>query len=376
MLIKYLLDIPTPSHVINLDKIEANLNVLEQLCKKTNLILLFALKGFSNPQILRHFIQHFDGLSASSLSEARLAKELTALPVHTFSPSYCDKTFSSICSFSDCIIFNSISQWEQFGTTAIAKKINCGIRINPEYSEIKKFAINPCHSASRFGVHAKDLEKIDFSKIKGIHFHSMCEQYSDTFRNTLTVIEKEFGTYLHQAEWLNIGGGQLFCDEAYNLHECIELINQMQDKYKLKIIAEPCETVVSDAGYFVATITDIVFNNVYTAILDASAICHLPDIVHSPYRCEVMNAAKPNVKKYTYRLAGATCYAGDIFGDYSFDTPLDIGSKIVFCDTAPYSMVKSNIFNGISLPSYISIGAKHGCCIEKNYDYDTFLSLL
>ena len=272
MLIKYLLDIPTPSHVINLDKIEANLNVLEQLCKKTNLILLFALKGFSNPQILRHFIQHFDGLSASSLWEARLAKELTALPVHTFSPSYCDKTFSSICSFSDCIIFNSISQWEQFGTTAIAKKINCGIRINPEYSEIKKFAINPCHSASRFGVHAKDLEKIDFSKIKGIHFHSMCEQYSDTFRNTLTVIEKEFGTYLHQAEWLNIGGGQLFCDEAYNLHECIELINQMQDKYKLKIIAEPCETVVSDAGYFVATITDIVFNNVYTAILDASAI--------------------------------------------------------------------------------------------------------
>ncbi len=376
MLIKNLLDLPTPSHVIDLDKIESNLNILEHLCKKTNLMLLFALKGFSNPQILQHFILRFDGISASSLWEARLAKELTTLPVHTFSPSYCEKNFPSICAFSDCIIFNSISQWERFKATVISNKLNCGIRINPEYSEIEKYAINPCHPTSRFGVHIEELEKIDFSNIKGIHFHTMCEQYSDTFRNTLNVIENKFGTFLHQAEWLNIGGGQLFCDEEYNLHESIELLNQIQNKYNLKIIAEPCETVVSEAGYFVTTVTDIVFNKIYTAILDASAICHLPDIIQSPYRCEVINAAQPNVKKYTYKLAGSTCYAGDIFGEYSFDTPLDVGSKIIFCDTAPYSMVKSNIFNGIPLPSYISIKKGHAFCLEKQYDYNTFLSLI
>ena len=376
MITNYLLDLPTPCHVIDLDKIESNLNVLEYLCKKTNLLLLFALKGFSNPQILKYFILHFDGISASSLWEARLAKELTSLPVHTFSPSYCEKTFSSICSFSDYIIFNSISQWERFKTTIISEKLNCGIRINPEYSEIKKYAINPCHPSSRFGVHIEELEKIDFSNIKGIHFHNMCEQYSDTFRNTLTVIEKKFGIYLHQAQWLNIGGRQLFCDEDYKLHESIELINRIQNKYNLKIIAEPCEAVVSEAGYFVATVTDIVYNNIYTAILDASAICHLPDIIHSPYRCEIINGTQPHVKKYTYRLAGSTCYAGDIFGDYSCDTPLDIGSKIIFCDTAPYSMVKSNIFNGIPLPSYISIRKGQAFCIEKQYDYNTFLSLI
>lgn len=375
-MLKKISNLPSPCHVIDLDKIESNLSILKHLQKETNLTLLFAVKGFSNPEILQHFIYQFNGINASSLWEARLGKELTGLPVHIFSPSYHLNNFSSICSYSDCIIFNSRYQWEHFSSTAYSRNLSCGIRINPEYSEVEKFAINPCHPSSRFGIHSDELEKMDISMLNGLHFHTMCEQYSDTFYNTLAIIEKNFEPFLYQAEWLNIGGGQLFCDEEYDLSVAIDLINKMQTKYSLKIIAEPCETVVSKAGYFIATVTDIVYNNMYTAILDASAICHLPDIVHSPYRCEIINASGPNIKKYTYRIAGSTCYAGDIFGDYSFDTPLDIGSKIIFYDTASYSMVKSNIFNGVPLPAYVSMKGDDVFTIEKQYDYNTFLSLI
>lgn len=376
MLFDELLNIPSPSHVINLDKIQDNLDILNCLRQKTNLTLLFAIKGFSNPQILHYYIEQFDGISASSLWEARFAKKLTSLPVHIFSPAFSLENFSAICSYSDYIIFNSPTQWKNFGENALSQNIQCGIRINPKYSEITNFAIDPCHRFSRFGISSAEIENMNLTKIDGIHFHTMCEQFSDTFLNTLSIIEQDFGTYLYKVKWLNIGGGQLFCSPEYNLQSAIEKINHIQNKYNLKIFAEPCETVVSGAGYFVATVTDIVYNGMNTAILDASAICHLPDIVHSPYRCEIFNATKPNTKKYTYRIAGSTCYAGDIFGDYSFDNPLDVGSKIIFLDTASYSMVKSNIFNGIQLPSYVSFKNNHIHKVEKKYGYEVFSSLL
>lgn len=376
MLFEKLNELPSPCHVIDIDKVKRNINTLELLREKTNLILLFAIKGFSNPEILKYFISRFDGISASGLWEARLGKELFGLPIHTFSPAYQAKNFSSICCCSDYIIFNSINQWERFGKIALSQNISCGVRINPEYSEVEKYAINPCHYASRFGVHPCDLKKINISQIEGLHFHTMCEQYSKTFLNTLDIIEKDFAQYLHQVKWLNIGGGQFFCDTEYQLQDAICAINKIHSKYDLKIIAEPCETIMSETGYFIATVTDIVYNNMYTAILDASAICHLPDIVYSPYRCNVLNAAVANEKKHTYRLAGSTCYAGDIFGDYSFDLPLEVGTKLVFLDTAPYSMVKSNIFNGVPLPAYVSLKNGDIFTIEKQYDYNVFQLLI
>lgn len=376
MKIKNILDLPSPCHIIDLNKIDQNLKILDNLRNNTNLTLLYSLKGFSNKNILKHFINHFDGISASSLWEARLGKELTSMPVHIFSSSYNANNFHSICKYCDYIVFNSVNQYIQYCQTALDENCYCGIRINPEYSEIEKFSLNPCHYASRFGVLTDDLKKINFSKITGIHFHSMCEQYSNTFLNTVNSIEDRFGNYLYQVNWLNIGGGQLFCDDDYNLQDAIDIINRLQNKFNLKVIAEPCETILLDAGYFLATVVDIVYNEIATAILDASAICHLPDIVHSPYRCDILNAEKPNIKQYTYRIAGSTCYAGDIFGDYSFDYPLKSGSKIIFCDTATYSMVKSNIFNGIQLPSHATIDETQLYTLEKSYDYKTFLALI
>ncbi len=371
-----ILDIPTPCHIIDLNKLVSNIEILHNLRKNTDLTLLFAIKGFSNDKIIKQFIHYFDGICASSLWEARLGTELLAHQIHTFSPAYSIHNFCEITKHSDFIIFNSISQWNKFKEMALNANCNCGIRINPEYSEAAKFSINPCHYASRFGVHASDLETIDFEKIKGLHFHTMCEQYSDALLKALNIIENDFGQYLYEIDWLNIGGGQFFCDATYNLPEAIFAINQLQNKYSLNIIAEPCETVMLNTGYFVATVTDIVENQLCTAILDASVICHLPDIVNSPYRCDILNASRPYVKKYTYRIAGCTCYAGDIFGDYSFETPLEIGTKIVFQDTAAYSMVKSNIFNGIQLPYYATIKDGTAITVEKKYDYNTFLSLI
>ncbi len=368
--------LPTPCHLIDIDKVILNIEVIEKLKNKTDIILLFAIKGFSNEKIINYFINHFNGISASSLWEARLGKEFFHSNVHTFSPAYTSHNIQPICSYSDFLIFNSVSQFQSFKGIAKSMKCHCGLRINPEFSEIQKYEINPCHYASRLGIHESELEKINFYEVEGHHFQKKCEEYSEAFLKTINIIEENFGQYLYPIQWLNIGGGQFFSDATYILQDAINIINFLQNKYSLQIIAEPCETVMLNAGYFIATVTDIVENKITTAILDASAICHLPDIVHSPYRSEILNADLPNKKRFTYRIAGCTCYAGDIFGDYSFDSPLDIGTKIVFYDTASYTMVKSNIFNGIQLPYYATVKDNNIYKIEKAYNYDTFLSLI
>lgn len=371
-----LADILTPCHLIDIDKVISNIKVIAGLCQKTDMTLLFAIKGFSNDKVINYFIDYFDGISASGLWEARLGKEILNSEVHTFSAAYTANSIEEICAYSDYMIFNSVYHFQQFKGIAQNMGCHCGLRINPEFSEITNDAINPCHYASRFGIHAHELEKIDLDDVEGFHFHNMSEQYDGTFLRTINRIEKDFGDYLRDVKWLNIGGGQFFSDEAYNLDEAVKTINYLQRKYSLQIIAEPCETVMLNAGYFVTTVTDIVHNNLSTAILDSSAVCHHPDIVYLPYRSRIQNSDLPNKKKYTYRLAGATCYAGDIFGDYSFDEPLDVGTKIVFCDTAPYSMVKSNLFNGIQLPYYATIRNGNMVKIEKVYDFNTFLSMI
>lgn len=376
MLIENVLDIPTPCHLIDIDKVISNIEVINKICKKTDMILLLAVKGFSNDKIIKYFIDRVDGVSASSLWEARLGKEVLGTSVHTFSTAYTMRNIQPVCKYSDYVIFNSIHHLQEFGDIVKRMKRHCGLRINPEYSEIVNDAINPCHYASRFGVRAQELMKINCNAIDGFHFHNMNEQYSDTFLRTIRKIEKDFGDYLYRVQWLNIGGGQFFSDEAYNLQDFVHIINYVQNKYSLQIIAEPCEAIMLNAGYFVATVTDIIENKLSTAILDASAICHLPETVSLPYRSEIQNAALPYEKQFTYRIAGATCYAGDIFGDYSFDFPLEVGTKIVFCDTAPYTMVRVNLFNGVQLPYYATISKNSGIKVQKIYDFNTFLALI
>lgn len=376
MLVNDILQIPTPCHVIDLDQIKNNITRLSVLRDKANVKILFAIKGFSNDKIIPMFQNFFDGISASGLWEARLGHDLLKLPVHTYSSAYKNDEFPQIIKYSDYVIFNSKSQLNSFPINSIKKDTKLGIRINPEYSEVEKYAINPCHKFSRFGIKANDLNDFSFENITGMHFHSMCEQFSDTFSRTIDIVSNKFEQYLNKIQWLNLGGGQLFTDSNYNLDEAIVCINKLHKKYNCDIFIEPCETVVLESGYMVASVVDIVHNGIDTAILDASAICHLPDVVHSPYRCNILGSDLPNKKEFTYRLAGPTCYAGDIFGDYSFETPLDIGSRIIFTDTASYSMVKNNFFNGIKPPYYAIYQNNAPIKIVKEYDYHTFLSII
>ena len=122
----------------------------------------------------------------------------------------------------------------------------------------------------------------------------------------------------------------------------------------------------------ISSVLDIVDNGMKIAILDTSAEAHMPDTLAMPYRAEVENASFANDKKYTYRLAGNTCLAGDIMGDYSFDKPLEIGDKVVFLDQIHYTFVKNTTFNGIKLPALAILSKDKKVNIIRNFGYEEY----
>lgn len=366
----------TPYHLINIEQLKHNLLILQNLKKHTNCKILYALKAFSNNFLFKYIQPYLDGICASGLYEAKLGKEFFQKEVHTFSTIYKDSEIKDISAYSDFVIFNSFSQWERYNKIVKQNHAVPAIRINPEYSEIKRYNVNPCHQYSRFGVHQNELEKIMKDHLTYIHVHNMCEQFSDTLMRSSNFFLEEYEKYLYGIDILNLGGGQLFTDHRYCIDDAIKLFNFFQNRYDIKVYLEPGEAILLNTGYFVTRVVDIVENGIKTAIVDASAICHLPDIVYSNNRYKIKNGYGANEKKYVYRIAGSSCYAGDLFGDYSFDKPLYIGSEIIFYNTADYTMVKSTMFNGIRLPSLVFYTKKEGYQIQKEYDYNTFLSII
>lgn len=362
-----------PYHLIDLDQLNKNLIKLQILKENTNCNILYALKAFSSYHLLKYISPYIDGICASGLYEARLGKKVLGKEVHTFSSAYKDSEICDISKVSDYVIFNSYTQWNKYYKLVKTNNATPAIRINPEFSEIKKYNINPCHKYSRFGIHINELEKIYQNNLCYIHIHNMCEQYSETFIKSNNNIIKKYQKYLNEIDILNLGGGQLFTDNNYCISDAIESINKLQNDSHLKVYLEPGEAVLLNTGYFVTHILDIVDNGMKTAILNASAVCHLPDAVYSNFRYKIKKGYCPKEKSYVYRLAGNSCYAGDIFGDYSFDKPLQVGDEIIFCNTADYTMVKSSMFNGIPLPSLVFFSKERGYEIEKVYDYETFL---
>lgn len=366
----------TPIHILDISVIKSNLKKLEYIKKATGCKILFAIKGFSNDSVISYIAKQIDGISASGLYEAKLGRTLTGKHIQTFSSSITSSEINLIIQNIDCIIFNSITQFEKYSPYVINSNCSCGIRINPEHSVVANFKVNPCHASSRFGIRKEDINKIDLSKVDGVLFHNMCESGVKELEETLKKIETNFSNVLYKIKWVNIGGGQLFTDESYDIEKAIFCLNSFRKKFNVELYMEPCTAIMYNSGIFVATITDIINNNINTAILDASAICHLPDIVNFPYKCEILNSFPPNEKEFTYRIAGSTCYSGDIFGDYSFESPLSIGQKIVFLDTAQYSIVKSTHFNGIPFPSIGILEPNSKFKILKNYDYEIYLKTI
>lgn len=366
--------VPSPSYVVEEQLLRKNCEILKSVMDRTGCKILLAQKAFSMYCTYPLIGRFLSGTTASSLFEAKLGYEEMGKEVHIFSPAYREDEFDELLSICDHIVFNSINQWKRYKRKVLTeeKKISCGLRVNPEYSEIETDMYNPCFAGSRFGIKASQLNQEELSGIDGLHFHTMCEQNSDVLERTLKVVEDKFGHLLHKMKWLNFGGGHHITRADYDLDILVRCINYIKDKYQLEVYLEPGEAVALNAGYLVTTVLELGENSLQLAILDTSASCHMPDVIEMPYKPKIIGAGEPGQYLYSYRLGGPTCLAGDVIGDYSFTEPLKVGDRLVFCDMAIYSMVKNNTFNGINLPTIIYNTEKEGLKLIKKFGYEDF----
>ncbi|HOK40628.1 MAG TPA: carboxynorspermidine decarboxylase [bacterium] len=374
---KILSKIPSPSFIIDESLLKKNLELMSAIQLRTKCKILLALKAFSMYSIFPKMRKYLSGVCASSLFEARLGYEEFQKEVHIFSPAYIEKEFDEIMKYCDHIVFNSFGQIKKYKNKIknSKKKISAGIRINPEYSEIKVDMYNPCVKYSRLGITLTELQKYEneFDEfIEGIHFHTHCEQNVDSLERTLQVIEKKFDKYLRKVKWLNFGGGHHITREDYKTEKLCEIIEYFRDKYEVEIYLEPGEAIVLNTGFLLATVLDIFSNEKEIAILDISAATHTPDVLEMPYRPYIIGSGEKNEYKYNYRLGGVSCLAGDVIGDYSFPKPLKIGDKLLFTDMAHYTMVKTNMFNGINLPSIVLLTEKGEVKIIRKFKYEDY----
>ncbi|MCL1631541.1 carboxynorspermidine decarboxylase [Sporolactobacillus sp. CPB3-1] len=370
--------VPSPSYLVDERLLVKNLETLKRLQERTGCKVLLAQKAFSMYAFYPLIGRYLSGVASSSLYEARLGREEMDREVHIYSPAYGEKDFAEILEVSDHVVFNSFSQWARFKDQVkrAPHPVSCGIRVNPEYSEVETGLYDPCAPYSRMGVTEANFDPDALDGLDGIHFHTLCEQNSDALEHTLAAVESKFGKYLNRMKWINFGGGHHITRADYDLGRLERCITAIQDKYDVQVYLEPGEAIALNTGYLVSTVLDVFENGMPIAILDTSATCHMPDVLEMPYRPEIIGAGKPREKAITYRLGGPTCLAGDVIGDYSFDRPLHVGDRVVFCDMAIYSMVKNNTFNGIALPAIVAYSEESGARIIKQFGYENFKTRL
>lgn len=368
--------LPTPAYVVDEAGLIENLKLLKYVADTAGCKILLAQKAFSMFRVYPLIGEYLSGTTASGLFEARLGRECMNKENHIFAPAYSEKDFEEIIKICDHIIFNTPSQWHRFKKKALEAGVSCGLRVNPEYSEIETDIYNPCFTGSRLGTTLGQLKEGDLEGLEGLHFHTMCEQGSETLKRTLEVVEAKFGPYLHGMRWINFGGGHHITRPGYNVALLIDCVQHMKKTYDVEVYLEPGEAVALNAGWLVSQVMDTLDNDIRLAIMDTSAACHMPDVLEMPYRPMIAGSGQPGEKPWTYRLGGPTCLAGDIIGDYSFEEPLRSGDRLVFEDMAIYTMVKNNTFNGINLPA-ILLKRKDGTLeVVKTFDYQDFKNRL
>lgn len=370
--------LPTPCYVTDEKRMKKNLECLRQLEEKTGCHVLLAQKAFSMYSLYPMIGQYLSGTTASGLYEARLGHEEMGKENHVFAPAYKEADMKELVKICDHVIFNSFAQYEKHRETVLHQaaaggRISMGIRVNPECSTQEGHAIyDPCAPGSRLGVTRAQFPEILPEDIEGLHFHTLCEQDADDLVKTFRVFEEKFGIYLKQIKWLNLGGGHHITREGYQLGLLEELIVYIREKYGLEVYLEPGEAVALQAGYLVTEVLDIVHNDIDILILDASAACHMPDVLEMPYRPPLRGGFPAKEKPFTYRLSSLTCLAGDVIGDYSFEQKISVGDRLIFEDMAIYSMVKNNTFNGIPLPAICLLREDGRVQVVKEFGYEDF----
>ena len=367
----------TPYYLIDEEKLIQNLEVLKDVSERAGCKILLAQKAFSMFAVYPLMKKYLAGTTASGLYEARLGYEEFGGETHVFSPAYREDEFEEILKYADDIVFNSPVQVKKFASKAKEKGKSIGLRINPECSTQGDHAIyDPCAVGSRLGTTLANLDEDILPLLDGLHFHTLCEQNSDDLETTVKAFEEKFGKYLHGMKWLNMGGGHHITRKDYDIERLIRIIKHICETYDVEVYLEPGEAVVLNAGYLITTVLETIKNGMNIAILDASAACHMPDVLEMPYRPPLMFSGQPNEKAHTYRLSSATCLAGDIIGDYSFDDELVEGDRLAFEDMALYTMVKNNTFNGMSLPSIVLRHKDDVFEVIKRFGYQDFKNRL
>ncbi len=373
---------PSPCYIIEEEKLRRNLSLIRSIAERADVEFILAFKAFALWKTFPIFREYITHTTASSLYEARLAYREFGSKAHTYSPAYEEDTFDEILECSSHISFNSLSQYERFYRRAVAAGVSCGLRINPEYSEIETEIYNPCAPGSRFGVLSSALGEELPEGIEGFHCHCHCESSSYALEHTLQHIEEKFGRWLGKIKWLNLGGGHLVTRKDYDTEHLIGLLRAFKERHpNLRIILEPGSAFAWQTGPLVSKVVDIVENHgIKTAILNVSFTCHMPDCLEMPYWPTVREAETleeeaaygHETEANVYRLGGNSCLSGDFMGYWRFPTPLEVGDTVVFEDMIHYTTVKTNMFNGIHHPALAILHTDGHSEILREYTYEDY----
>jgi carboxynorspermidine decarboxylase len=367
--------VETPAYLLDETLIKENMRIMRYVKDRTGCRVLHALKAYASFATFPVMSGYLNGTSASGLNEARLGHEKFGKEVHTFGAAYREDEIRQIVKYSTAVIFNSFYQLRKYGNLAKKSRVEIALRVNPGHAEVAEEMYNPCAPYSRLGI-IHDVFDKEFPNyrdiVDGLHFHAMCQQNSDVLERILNSFEKLYGKYLKGLKWVNFGGGHHITRADYDLERLIKLIIAFKKKYGLQVYLEPGEAGVYEAGFLIASVLDIVRNSMEIAIIDASAETHMPDVLLMPYRPQILKSGQPDEKRYTYRIAGPSCLAGDVIGDYSFEKPLKRGDKLIFSDMALYSIVKNTTFNGINLPDIAVIRNGGNIEVVKKFGYKDY----
>jgi carboxynorspermidine decarboxylase len=346
--------VPSPCYVIDEETFRKNLSLIRHVADESGAEIILAFKGFAMWGVFPILKQYVSGAAASSVDEARLCHEEIGSPAHTYSPVYKEDVFGEILKYSSHVTFNSLAQYNRFSKVLKLSrhKVSAGLRINPEFSEISHGLYNPCSPGSRLGIIAEDLNDGLPEGIEGLHFHVLFESDSFALEKVLKVVEEKFGRFFPDIKWINMGGGHLMTRKDYNTDHLIKTLSDFRKRTGLHLILEPGSAFAWETGELVSTVEDIVENQgIKTAIPDISFTAHMPDCLEMPYKPKILGATDPVEGKPTYRIGGNSCLSGDVMGDWSFDSELKPGDRIVFMDMIHYTMVKTTTFNGVHHPS-------------------------
>ncbi len=367
--------IPSPCFVLEEKLLRRNLELIERVKEEAGGTIILAFKGFAMWSVFPIVREYLDGATASSLYEARLCFEEMKSLSHTYTAAYLPDEFEEMMQYSSHLTFNSISQYEQYRDQVnnFERKISCGLRVNPEYSEVETALYNPAAPGSRLGVAAAHVKDGLPDGIEGLHFHSLCESDSYSLERTLEAFVKRYEHLLPQVKWVNMGGGHLMTKEGYNVDHLIDLLKNFREKYDVEIILEPGSAIAWETGYLHTTILDIVDNHgIKTAMLDVSFTAHMPDTLEMPYRPVIRGASEPESEKYNYRIGGMSCLAGDFMQAYGFDKPLKIGVNIILEDMMHYTMVKTTMFNGVKHPAIAILDVENNLYVVREFGYEDY----